>query len=41
MSSIEYRRNEKTGHEVWRVRFRHEGRNKPVPFDTERQALAW
>lgn len=41
MASIEYRRNARTGEEVWRVRFRHEGSNKAKTFVTEADAEAW
>lgn len=41
MSSIEYRRSDVTGVESWRVRFRYQGKNKPVTFATEAAALSW
>ena len=41
MSSIETRPNPGSGTVSYRVRFRYQGRNKAVPFDTDRQAKAW
>lgn len=41
MSSIEHRRNARTGEETWRVRYRHEGANKAVTFTSEADAKAW
>lgn len=41
MSSIEHRRNPRTGEETWRVRYRHAGKNMAVPFVSEAHALMW
>lgn len=41
MSSIEPRRSARTGVESWRVRYRHDGQNLAVTFDTHADALRW
>lgn len=41
MSSIESRRNPAKGTESHRVRFRHNGRNRAVTFETRKAAEAW
>lgn len=41
VSSIEYRRNNASGTESWRVRFRFHGRPRVVTFATEPQAQSW
>jgi integrase len=41
VSSIETRRNPATGSDSYRVRFRHEGKNRAVTFVSEAKAEAW
>jgi integrase len=41
VSSIEYRRNQANGAESWRVRFRHEGKNRSVAFASKPGAESW
>lgn len=41
MSSIESRRNQRTGEVTWRVRYRHKGRNRAVTFTTQEAAQSW